>query len=73
MIIYPKIISSYSIDSKEESKIIRQILKLIKKKKLPKGLEVSIIKDILKILEESSEHEYKEKYDTAYYSHPYFY
>lgn len=72
MIIYLKKISSYEIDINEKRKYINQIIKFIKKKKLPKGIEVSIIEDVLEILKENPEHEYKKKYDTFDSEHPYF-
>lgn len=72
MIIYLKKISSCVIDSNEKRKYINQIIKFIKKKKLPKGLEVSIIEDVLEILKENPEHEYKKKYDVFDSEHPYF-
>lgn len=72
MIIYLKKISSYEIDINEKRKYINQIIKFIKKKKLPKGIEVSIIEDVLEILKENPEHEYKKKYDAFDSEHPYF-
>ena len=72
MIICPKKISGYVIDSNEKRKYINKIIKFIKKKKLPKGLEVSIIEDVLEILKEKPEHEYKKKYDVFGSEHPYF-
>lgn len=63
MIIYPKIKTAYSIETKEKNRYIKQIYNFIRKKKLPKGLEVSLTEDVLKLLKDSSEHEYKKKYD----------
>lgn len=63
MMINPKVSSVYVIDSKKERRYIKQILRFIRKKKLPKRLEVSITEEVLKVLEESSEHEYNKKYD----------
>lgn len=73
MRVYPKEVSGYTISIKEECKIKMQILKIIKKKKLPKTLEVSLTNDVLKILQESPEHEYKEKYDVFANQHPLFF
>ena len=63
MIIYPKIKSAYVMETGEKNRYIKRIYNFIRKRKLPKGLEVSIIEDVLKFLENSPEHEYKKKYD----------
>lgn len=47
MIIYPKIKSAYAIETKEKNRYIKQIYNFIRKKKLPKGLEVSLTEDVL--------------------------
>lgn len=73
MKIYPKLEWAYVMEGKERNKYIKQIVMFIRKKKLPKGLEVSIIEEILEVLKNSPEHEYKRKYDTQFSSHPYFY
>lgn len=73
MIIYPKIKSAYVMETKERNRYIKQIYNFIRKKKLPKGLEVSLTEDVLKLLKDSSEHEYKKKYDVFISQHPLFF
>ena len=73
MIIYPKIKSAYAIETKEKNRYIKQIYNFIRKKKLQKGLEVSLTEDVLKLLKDSSEHEYKKKYDVFTSQHLLFF
>lgn len=70
---YLSISSSYVLNCQEEEKIKLDILKVIKGKKLPKGLEVSIVKELLEDLEKMPEHDYNKKYDTFYGKHKFFY
>lgn len=74
MIIYPTILEkSYVWNNKEIEKLKDSVLKIIKRKKLPKELEISFIKNILNDLEQMPEHDYSKKYDTLYSQHTFFY
>ena len=73
MKIYPRLKSAYVMESKEKEKYIEQIFNFIRKKKLPKGLEVSITEDVLELLRNIPEHEYKKKYDVFQSQHPLFF
>lgn len=71
--IYPKMLSSYKWDCEEEKELQNKILRIIKRKRLPKMLEVSLLKNILKAVEDMPEHDYSEKYDTFPRQHSKFY
>lgn len=74
MIIYPTILEkSYVWNKKEIKKLKDSILKIIKKQKLPRELEISFIKSLLADLEQMPEHDYCKKYDTFYSQHMFFY
>lgn len=74
MIIYPTILEkSYIWNLKEKSKFKNSILKKIKRKKLPKDLEISFAKSLLEDLEKMPEHDYSNKYDTFCSQHMFFY
>lgn len=65
MIIYPIILQkSYIWKNEDREKTKSKILKIIKRKKLPKELEISLIRSLLSDLEETIEHEYSKKYNT---------
>lgn len=61
-----KLSSSYVIDCKEKEKLKKELLRKIRSKKLPKGLEVSVVEELLKNIKYMPEHEYSRKYDTSY-------
>lgn len=67
--VYPTLSSSYVWDFREEEKCKRDMLRVIKKRKLPKSLEVSLIKSLLEDVENMPEHEYSKKYDTFHSLH----
>lgn len=70
---YPQRTSSYVYSMKEEKKFKKTIKSILKKKRLPKSLEISWIEEVLKDLKNMPEHEYNEKYDTGIVEHPIFY
>lgn len=70
---YPQRTSSYVYSIKEEKKFKKTIKIILKKKRLPKSLEISWIEEVLKDLKNMPEHEYNEKYDTGIVEHPTFY
>lgn len=71
--VYPTQSSSYMWDCEEEEKCKRDVLKVIKKRKLPKSLEVSLLKELLEDISNMPEHEYSRKYDTFHSQHLFFY
>ena len=71
--VYPTQSKSYVWDCKEEEKCKRDVLKVIKKRKLPKCLEVSLIRSLLEDIENMPEHEYSPKYDALHSQHLFFY
>ena len=71
--IYPKVTSSYVYSIKEEEKFERAVVKMLKRKRLPKSLEISWVEKLLKNLKDMPEHEYSRKYDTGEVEHPIFY
>lgn len=71
--VYPTSESSYKWSCKEESKFKRRVVNILKKKKLPKAIEVSWIESLLKDLKNMPEHEYSNKYDTLHSQHRFFY
>ena len=73
MRVYPKIKSAYVMENNEKNRYIKQIYNFIRKKKLPKTLEVSLTKEVLEMLQESPEREYKKKYDVFTSQHPLFF
>lgn len=70
---YPILESSYIWESRKEEKLKRKLLKNIKKERLPKALEISLVEDILKYLKASPEHDYNNRYDTFKSQHPSFF
>lgn len=71
--IYPKCSSSYSWDWNEERRFQKKMLRIIKRKRLPKSLEISWLEHLLEIVKEKPEHEYSKKYDQFQSEHPLFF
>lgn len=64
---------SYKYDSKEKIKFQKQVLKLLRRKRLPKNLEVSWLNGVLEEVKKRPEHDYSRKYDNFYSQHPLFF
>jgi hypothetical protein len=64
---------SYGYNHKDEIKFQKQILKILKRKRLPKSLEVSWLEHILKEVKKRPDHDYSRKYDSFHSQHPLFF
>ena len=73
MIIIPECTGSYTCKCEEKEKFLKQVLAILKRKRLPKSLEISWTRDLLEVVKNRPEHEYSRKYDTFHSQHPLFF
>lgn len=64
---------SYIYDCEDEINFQKKVFKILKKKRLPKILEVSWLENLLKEVKKRPEHEYSKKYDQFYSQHSSFF